>query len=469
MSEEINSRPEPAIIVIFGITGDLSNRYLLPSLYHLFKDGQLHKNTTIVGVTRKNISSEELFKSLELKITETEKEIDRMAINEMRNNTEIVQMDLNDSSAYLNLLNKLNNFEEGFGQCMNRLYYLSIPPVAHPEVIKLLGENQLNKSCQHGNASTRLLIEKPFGMDLESAKELITSTNNHFKEEQIFRIDHYVAKETVQNILTFRFKNPIFEEMWNNQHISKIEIIAKEKIGILGRAVFYEPLGALRDFIQSHLMQILGIITTDKPNSLDSDAIHSNKQAALNDIKPVPTDSINLKAVRGQYKSYREEVDNPKSNTETFAAVELFSNNPRWQNVPMRLITGKSLDERKTEVIVYFHSPQSEGTNELRFRIQPNEGIEIDLETKIPGYNYDVQTTAMDFSYKDDFKNNGHPNAYERVLVDAIKGDRTLFATNLEVIASWKVLQPVIEAWSKDGNNLQIYEDGSVGPPLPWN
>lgn len=467
MSQETAGRQpsslDPAIIVIFGITGDLAQRYVLPSLYHLVKDGLLHEKTEIIGVSRGETSTEELFQKVELCVNEIDKVCDPDALKAMHERTSMIQMNLDDPAAYDALLEKLNSIEETKGVCMNRLYYLSIPPQAYLQVTRLLGECGLNASCQHGQAASRLLVEKPFGFDLQSAKELIAETAKAFGEEQVFRIDHYMAKETVQNILTFRFQNPIFESLWNREHIASIEISAKEKIGIEGRAAFYEPLGALRDFIQSHLLQILGIVTMDQPAVLDSDQIHASKQAVLQQIEPVPADKIGERAARGQYAGYRNEVNNPESATETYAAITVFIDSPRWHGVPIKLSTGKALDDRKTEITVTFRGTSEAASNQLRFRIQPNEGIELDLVTKKPGYANDLQPTIMDFSYHDDFIDHGHPNAYERVLVDAVRGDHTLFATSQEILASWEVVQPVLDAWAKDAGSLQAYEPGASG------
>jgi glucose-6-phosphate 1-dehydrogenase len=455
---------EPTIIVIFGITGDLARRYLLPSLYHLMKDGLLHEQTEIIGVTRGPASAKELFEKVELCVNEIDNICDPDALRAMHERTTMFQMDLNDPAGYDALLHKLNALEGQKGICMHRLYYLSIPPQAYLPVIHLLGERGLNTSCQHGRAVTRLLVEKPFGFDLRSAKELIAETAKVFDEEQIFRIDHYMAKETVQNILTFRFQNPIFEALWSQKHIASIEISAKEEIGIEGRATLYEPLGALRDFIQSHLLQILGIVTMDKPEVLDSEHIHEAKQAVLQLIEPVPANQVGERVVRGQYRGYREEVHNPDSVTETYAAITVFIDNPRWQKVPIRLLAGKALDERKTEICVTFHGTPDASSNQLRFRIQPDEGIELDLVTKKPGYTQEIQTTAMDFSYHNDFDNHGHPNAYERVLVDAVRGDHTLFATSQEVLASWRVVQPVLDDWAGQSDDLLFYKYGVSDP-----
>jgi glucose-6-phosphate 1-dehydrogenase len=446
---------EPTIIVIFGITGDLSRKYLLPALYHLVKDDLLNPLTEIVGISRRDVSASQVLEKLGQDYAEE-------TLDKMGKHMSMFKMDLDDPDAYDGLLERLNEIEEERGVCMNRLYYLSIPPKAYVPVVHLLGERGLNDSCQHGRAATRLLVEKPFGYDLKSAQELIDKTAEAFNEEQIFRIDHYLAKETVQNILTFRFQNPIFEDMWNNEHISSIEIIAKEEIGIQGRAVFYEPLGALRDFIQSHLLQIMGIVTMDKPEDLSSQDIHSSKQTALGQVEPVPSDKVSERVVRGQYSGYREEVDNPGSNTETFAAVTLFIENKRWKGVPIKLMTGKALDERRTEVRINFKGDGS--SNRLVFRIQPNEGIEVDLATKKPGFDYAVEKTAMDFSYKNKFDGAGHPDAYERVLVDAVRGDHTLFATSSEVLAAWTIVQPVLDVWASSGDDLKVYQPGSKGP-----
>jgi glucose-6-phosphate 1-dehydrogenase len=457
-------RLEPAIIVIFGITGDLAQRYLLPSLYHLIKDGLLDEQTEIIGVTRGTVTTEELFEKVELCVNEIDKVCDPDALRAMHERTTMFRMDLDDPKDYDALLDKLNALEDDKGLCLNRLYYLSIPPQAYLPVIHLLGEQGLNTSCQHGRAATRLLVEKPFGFDLHSAQELITETAKVFSEEQVFRIDHYMAKETVQNILTFRFQNPIFEALWSREHIASIEISAKEKIGIEGRIAFYEPLGALRDFIQSHLLQILGIVTMDQPAVLDSEHIHEAKQAVLRQVEPVPADKIRERVVRGQYLGYRQEVKNPESVTETYAAITVFIDNDRWREVPVRLLTGKALDERKTEICVTFHGTPDAASNQLRFRIQPDEGIELDLVTKQPGYAQELQAAVMDFSYSNDFDNHGHPNAYERVLVDAVRGDHTLFATSQEVLASWRVVQPVLDAWAKQSDDLLFYKPGASDP-----
>jgi glucose-6-phosphate 1-dehydrogenase len=456
----------PSIIVIFGITGDLSQRYLLPALYHLMKDGLLHEQTQIVGISRRAIPTKDLFEKVELCVNEVDNICDPEILGRLHEHTRMVQLDLTDAEGYKRLRKTLDSIEAEHGMCMNRLYYLSIPPSIYGSIIRLMGQADLNTSCQHNVAETRLLIEKPFGYDLHSAQELITQTATVFKEDQIFRIDHYLAKETVQNILTFRFRNPIFEAVWNHEHIARIEISASEKIGIEGRAVFYEPLGALRDFIQSHLLQLLAVVTMDQPVTLDSEHIHVSKQAVLEQVQAVPSGEVSQYTARGQYEGYRAEVKDNNSTTETFAGVKVFIDSPRWKDVPITLWTGKGLAEKRTEIVFCFKSDGHQAANRLRFRIQPNEGIELDLLTKKPGFETELQTTAMDFSYDQNFGHQAHANAYERVLVDAIRGDHTLFATSQEVLEAWRIVQPVLDSWSKQADNLKMYSIGTSGDKL---
>ena len=456
---------EPAIFVIFGITGDLSQRYLLPALYHLFKDQQLHAQTEIVGITRQSLSAEQLFEQVELCVNEVDNVCDPAALQAMHDHTRLVQMDPNDGPAYATLLQTLNGIEADKGVCMNRLYYLSIPPQVYKTVVGHMGEQRLNASCQHGRAASRLLVEKPFGYDLASAEELVAVTAKVFQEDQLFRIDHFLAKETAQNILTFRFKNPLFEPLWNAEHIDRIDIAASEHIGIEGRVQFYEPLGALRDLIQNHLMQLLAITTMDQPADMDSaGSIHEVKRRLLEQVLPVPADQVVTRVTRGQYQGYRDEVNNPDSMTETYADVTLYIDSERWRDVPLRLWTGKNLSEKKYEITVHFRGETGGSGNRLRFRIQPNEGIELELLTKQPGFDNKLQTVAMDFSYQQNFDDHGHPNAYERVLVDAIKGDQSLFTSSQEVLASWRVVQPILDAWAARPDDMIIYQPGTEGP-----
>ncbi len=457
-------KPDPAIIVIFGITGDLAKRKLLPALYHLFKDGLLDERTVILGITRREVGKDDLLAEVELCVNEIDQVCDPEGIRKINTALRMHQMDLTNDAAYQDLRKLLDGIESEQGVCMNRLYYLSIPPQIFGPIVRGLGKNELNTSCQHNRAATRLLVEKPFGYDLASAQELIKETSTWFSEEQLLRIDHYLAKETVQNILTFRMHNPIVSDVWDNQHIASIEITAFEKIDIESRATFYEEVGALRDFIQSHLLQLLAIVTMDIPASLQSSDVHAAKLNLLSAIRPITLDEVAKCTVRGQYEGYRDEVKDPNTTTETYAEIRLHIDTPRWRKVPMTLRTGKALAEKRTDVRVRFHdsSRKTEAVNDLIFRIQPNEGIRIHLLAKKPGYLDELEQVAMDFDYQSAFNANGHPDAYERVLVDAARGDHTLFTTSEEVLAAWKVVEQVQRAWSASDDGLIIYPKGSA-------
>lgn len=456
---------EPSLIVIFGITGDLAKRYLLPALFHLIKVGLLDNRSRIIGISRGDMTADELLSNTDLRKGEEALPGDEDLINKMKDQIEMIRFDLDNIDDYKNLKVRLDQVESDLSQCMNRLFYLSIPPKVYNSVVNLIGRAELNNSCQHGTASSRLLVEKPFGYDTTSAQNLINEIGGVFDEDQLFRIDHYLAKETVQNILTFRFENPIFEALWSHEHIASIEIFAEEQIGIMGRKVFYEPLGALRDFVQSHLLQLLAIVAMDKPEVMDSEHIHHQKQALLDSLKPVNINPESRNDIRGQYEGYKNEVDNLDSTTETFAGIKTYIDSERWRGVPVSIWTGKSLAEKRTEIVVTFKNDKKQ-PNRLRFRISPNEGIEIELLAKKPGYDTSLQPTLMDFSYGNNFSDYAHPNAYERVLIDAIRGDHTLFATSQEVMAAWRVVEPVIEAWSISNQNLTIYPMGSFGNEL---
>lgn len=452
---------EPTILVIFGITGDLAGRYLLPALYHLFKDKLLHEHTEIIGLTRQGLNADELFDKVELCINEADNICDPEALKAIKEKTHLIRFDPAKLDDYKGLHKHLHELEERHGLCMNRLYYLSIPPKLFPETVQHLAAADLNTSCRHGVAKTRLLVEKPFGADLASAQKLISITNEAFHEDQVYRIDHYLAKETVQNILAFRQHNPIFATIWDNQHIASIDILASEQIGVANRAGFYEGVGALRDVVQNHLLQLLAVTTMELPDELTSESVHASKQKLLQDIEAAHPRG----ARRGQYDGYLEEVKQHDSTTETFAEVRLHIDNHRWRGVPLTITTGKMLAEKRTEITVTFTSAADKKANSLTFRIQPNEGIHVQLRVKKPGFDDALADATMDFSYRQTFgTDSSHPDAYERVLVDAIKGDHTLFATSGEVLESWRILDPIVEAWQHDADGLRVYDRGSAGP-----
>ena len=329
------------------------------------------------------------------------------------------------------------------------IVYLSVPPSAATQIVDFMGEAGIN------TPNVKLLFEKPFGVDLVSAQEVIARTARYYQEEQIYRIDHYLAKEMAQNIVAFRGGNALFSHIWNNNFIEAIEVIAAEKIGIEGRAQFYEQTGALRDVLQGHLMQLLALTLMDIPHDFDWGTLPALRLYALQQLKLV--DPANV--TRAQYYGYQDEVSNRGSLTETFVSLELASNQPRWQGVPITLSTGKALNEKTTEVRIHFRKFHEAQSNCLILRIQPNEGIEIDLFTKKPGYDRRFELQKLQFTYPE---NTRLPDAYEQVIVDAIRSHKSLFTGSDEVLRSWQILQPVQTAWMMDNAPLRSYAQGST-------
>ncbi len=326
--------------------------------------------------------------------------------------------------------------------------YLSVPPLAATQVADGLGMAKLN------TPNVKILFEKPFGVDYESAREMVKRTSRYFNEDQIYRIDHYLAKEMAQNIVAFRSGNAMLRHIWSRQSIERIEILALENIGVKCRAHFYEQVGALRDIVQGHLMQLLALILMDTPSRLDWSQLPRLRHQAL--ARLLPADP--KRTVRAQYTSYRDEVDNPISNVETFVATELYSDSSTWEDVPIRLITGKALSHKITEINVYFRASNVEQSNCLSFKIQPDEGVEIDLYTKKPGYDRDFEMQKLLFKYPDDTT---LPEAYEQVIVDAVRSRKSLFTGSDEILESWRVLQPLLDAWAEDVSSIQTYESGA--------
>ncbi len=458
----MNHKPtiQPSILVIFGITGDLAKRKVLPAIYHLCKDNLLQEGTKIIGISRREVPKEEILNTVSICADEIDKVCDPQVIHRLNNWLTMFKLDPLEDNDYDALAEHIEKLEEETQQCLDRLFYLSIPPQVYGPIIDKLGQHQLNKSCSHNQAQVRLLIEKPFGYDIASAEELIRETEQVFNEDQIFRIDHYLAKETAQNILKFRRHNPIFSSQWDSQHISHIHVIAKEKIGIENRVNFYERVGAMRDLIQSHLMQLLSLTAMKLPTELNSDEVHAAKHAFMESlIAPDYKLGINKQVIRGQYDTYRNEVNDQNSLTETYVSILLFSKDPLWSNTTFQLTTGKSLEEKATLIQIYFGQ---NNPNILTFRIQPDEGIDINLLIEQPGFSHNLKEVKMNFSYAQDF-NDSH-DAYERVLVDAIRGDKLLFASKSEVMSSWRLLQPILNYWANNHDDLIIYPTGSKGP-----
>ena len=447
----------PLLLVIFGISGNLARRKLMPALYHLLQRGDLPSTFRVVGISRKDYQIDQLFSDISSYLP---KDLDTDVLDSLKHNTVITHLDLSENQAYEALHSELVTASNELGGDTTRLYYLSIPAQAFGGVVRSLGETGHNLPFEGETIEPRLLVEKPFGYDTTSAQALITAADEHYGEAQIYRIDHYLAKETAQNILTFRFNNPLFQTIWNARHIDRIAIGAFETIGIEGRADFYEKTGALRDILQSHLLQLLALIMMEQPAKLESSDIHRAKLRLLDSISPIDVASVYEKADRGQYDSYRAEVQNADSLTETFARLKLTVDNEQWRGVPVILETGKALERKCTEIAVHFReSTESVGDNTLTFRLQPSEGITLSLQAKRPGMTNTTDTVAMEFDYAKSFVG-GTAEAYERVILDAVRGDQSLFASGPEVMASWRIVENVISEWSKNDHNLKTYMVG---------
>lgn len=328
------------------------------------------------------------------------------------------------------------------------LAYLAVPPSASTQIVDFMGEAGLN------TPHVKILFEKPFGVDLASAQEFIARTARYYQEEQLYRIDHYLAKEMAQNIVAFRGRNALFSNIWNNNFIQSIEVVASESIGIEGRGQFYEQTGALRDVLQGHLMQLLALTLMDIPDDFDWQRLPELRRKALDQLQPADP----ARAFRAQYEGYQEEAGNIGSTTETFVSLELTSSQPRWLDVPIRLTTGKALPHKTTEVRIHLKKLHEAQSNTIVFRIQPNEGIDIELFAKRPGYERTFETQHLELRFPEDTT---FPDAYEQVLVDAIRSDKNLFASSAEVIRSWEILAPVQKAWDMDHAPLPMYPYGS--------
>jgi glucose-6-phosphate 1-dehydrogenase len=455
----------PTVLVIFGITGNLSTHKLLPALYKLVADKRLPEQFFILGIFRDVPSLDIIFQTAEIEILRAHQECDPEVLAELRSKVLTLQMDSTNAEHFTRLHETLHKLNIDQQKTFNRLFYLAIPPQIFSDVITNLAQAGLNTQDEATGMASRILVEKPFGRDLDSAQALINHMAPRFSENQIYRIDHYLAKETAQNILTFRFNNPLVEGIWSRQFIDHIQITAAETIGIQGRVAFYEQMGALRDIVQSHLMQLMALVMMEYPEGLTSHAIHREKLLLLESIELINPQHVEEVASRGQYQGYPEEVSNPKSHNETYAAVKLEVANTRWGGVPILLRTGKGLADKRTDITVVFkdRTRREMPDNLLIIRIQPNEGISLKLLAKQPGFSDTLQPVLMDFMYQGSFEG-PQPDAYQRVLIDAIRGDQSLFATSEEVLASWRLLQPVIDYWETSDAAVQSYPKGSWGP-----
>jgi len=477
---------EPCAMVIMGAHGDLTKRKLIPALYALFVQGLLPKGFCVIGVSRTQLSHDDFRSSMKESIAEFASDLSLANWEDFAGALYYLPTNFDNPSGFSNLAAFLGDLDSKHGTASNHIFYLSTIPSLYEQIVLGLGASGLTRE-KTGLKSPwpRIVIEKPFGHDLESAKKLNAVLHQVFDESQIYRIDHYLGKETVQNIMVFRFANSIFEPLWNREHVDHVQITMAETLGVENRAAYYEEAGCLRDMLQNHMFSLLSLVAMEPPISLEPEEIRDEKAKLLKAVKPIDPERLNELAVRGQYgpgfisgqpvPGYRnEEKVNLKSNTETYAALKLFIDNWRWADVPFYVRSGKRLEKAVTEITMHFrraphrlfsHTGLTDdlSSNVLALRIQPDEGISLKFVTKFPGPTNQLRWLDMVFSYGTAFGRRS-PSAYERLLVDCLSGDTTLFARTDVVEKSWELLAPVIEHWSLNKPNFPNYAAGSWGP-----
>lgn len=466
-------------IIIFGATGDLAKRKLFPAFYNLFLDGRLPEQFNIIALGRSEYQDENFRNYVKTHLEEfSRNKVTPEDWSQFESHITYFRHQLDEETSYRDLDAKLGALDETFGVRGNRLFYLSIGP----DFVSVISNHIKNTALASDSEKDRIIIEKPFGHDKKSAVELNQLLSETFEEKQIYRIDHYLGKETVQNILAFRFGNSVFEPLWSQQYIESVQITVAEEVGVESRGSFYEKTGALRDMVQNHLLQILCMVAMEAPASLEADEIRNRKVDVLKAIRRIPADKVSHYAVRGQYgsgvvdgkmqKGYREEEEiAPDSNTETFVAAKFYMDNERWQNVPFYLRTGKKMKEKQSYIVIKFkplpHSTFSTTNplkaNRLIINIQPLMDIRLQFMTKKQGVSMELRPAEMIFDYfacKDDT-----PEAYETLLQDALEGDLTLFMRSDQVEEAWDVVSTIQENWEHHkAESFPNYEAGSWGP-----
>jgi glucose-6-phosphate 1-dehydrogenase len=474
--------PEPGVMVIFGASGDLTARKLIPALYDLAAQRRLPMEFAVVGISRTEMSHEEFRKRLRGALEKHRSgQVSGDVWDSFSRSIFYLPGDSKNPQTYEDLKGFLKQLDDERGTEGNRIYYLSSSPSLFPTIVERLGEAGMNE--EDNGAYARLVVEKPFGRDLMSARVLNKDIRRYFEERQIYRIDHYLGKDTVQNILALRFANGIFEPVWNQHYVDHVQITVAEDIGVGTRGAFYEEAGALRDIVQNHVMQVLCLTAMEPPVTFDAESVREEKVKVLKAVRPIPQDEVNLSAVRGQYergwvfgeevKGYREEEDvAPDSRTETYIALKVFVDNWRWAGVPFYIRAGKRMPKKATEIAIQFrptpHTPFARGETEglepnvLVVRIQPEEGISLKIGAKVPGSGFEVSSVNMDLLYGTAFLEEA-PDAYQRLLLDLMLGDPTLFIRADEAEGAWAILEPVMHAWS-ESKEVATYPAGTWGP-----
>ena len=483
LAEGLERQPiRPTILTIFGATGDLTRRKLLPALYNLAHDGALPERFQLIGSSRSDMPHGDFGDLAREAIGEySRRKPDPKVIDGLLEHVRFIGGSFDDPEVYDNIAAQLAEFDEEAGIAYNRVFYLSTAPAFFPVIVEQLGEHGLDS---HDGAEVRVVIEKPIGTNLAEAKDLNRRVLSVLDENQVFRIDHYLGKETVQNILAMRFANELFEPIWNRNYIDYVQITAAEDIGIGSRAGYYDGAGALRDLVQNHMLQLLTLLCMEPPVSFSADAVRDEKVKVLHSIAPPHPAEVERMAVRAQYSrgvvggeevaGYREEEGVPEDSvTATYAALRLEVDNWRWAGVPIYLRAGKRLGRKVTEIAVTMKPVphlafDQEGTvgvqpNQIVLAVQPNEGVTISIGAKIPGTRMRIRPVNMEFLYGTSFLSES-PEAYERLITDAMRGDATLFTRNDEVEAQWTIIDPILAAWEAEGGSVPQYEAGSGGP-----
>jgi glucose-6-phosphate 1-dehydrogenase len=479
--------PEPCSLVIFGATGDLTHRKLIPALYNLAADGDLPQGLNVIGFARRDKTDDVFRKELEEAAKKfSRRPIDQDLWNKFASSIYYHRSEFGDIEGYLSLRDRLKQLDDGKGAGGNRLFYLSAGPDQFDNILTHLKAAGLAEAS--ANNWARVIVEKPFGTDLATAEHLNDVVQNSFDESSTFRIDHFLGKETAQNIMVLRFANAIFEHLWNHRYIDHVQITASEQLGIENRAGYYEGAGALRDMVQNHLLQLLCLIAMEPPTDLRADSIRDEKVKVLRSLRRISGDDVARSVVRAQYTSglvkgntvagYREEKNvNPESQTETYVALRVLVDNWRWADVPFYVRVGKRMPKGGTEIGIHFKNApgvlfnrdQAGGRdgsqNVLVIRIQPDEGVSLRMQSKIPGASVRIQPVKMDFAYGTSF-GKASPEAYERLLLDAMAGDATLFARRDEVEEAWRFIDDIEEGWhiGEKRPGLYFYPAGAWGP-----
>ncbi|MDP3987783.1 MAG: glucose-6-phosphate dehydrogenase [Candidatus Levybacteria bacterium] len=460
----------PFVMIIYGATGDLTRSKLMSALFRLYQKGQLGDKFYIAGFARRPLSDEEF----------REMFADNLGVKsakewgEFSKNLYYQQGLFSEEEGFKQLIKKLKSFDQDLGACITRFFYLATPPSNYSEILENLQKTKLSEGCGQGsNKWTRIIIEKPFGKDLETAKALDKKLSEIFEERQIFRVDHYLGKETVQNIIAFRFANGIFEPVWNKNYIDHVQITLAETKGVGGRGKFYDGVGQLRDMAQNHLMQLVAGVSMEQPAHFSKDAVREARANAIKAVRRIEPDEVSKYVVRGQYNSYTDEPDVSKdSTTETFTALKLFVDTPRFSGVPFYLRTGKKMAKDEVSISIVFIQTCHllfkeygcpEIGNVLKIRIQPDEGISMRVIAKKPGAKLSLGTVDMEFSYKEEFGEE-ITDAYEKLLIDIFSGDQMLFNRSDELDSSWGFITKILKGWKSDESGIKNYESGTWGP-----